>query len=106
MNAWTVTGIIEIGCITIMVLITIEVMIHRIVLRKGLGARAIQFLSVGYIVPTILILALEKIMSAEPTAALLGVLSGYLLSDIGKYQPKDAYEKTETKKESGQPTID
>jgi hypothetical protein len=106
MNTWTVTGIIEIGCMIIMVLIVVGIFIQRIVTGKGLGARAIQFIAVGFILPIILILALEKILSAEATAALLGALAGYLLSGVGKYEPKETSEKRETKQEPEQPAAD
>lgn len=89
MNGYTVKGIIEIGCIIIMPLTLIGIIVHRIILRKGIGARSIQFLAVGFIFPTILILAEETILSAEATAALIGVLAGYLLSGIEKYEPKE-----------------
>jgi len=49
--------------------------------------RHIQFASVCLIVPTILILGLEKVLTSETTATLIGGLAGYLLSNLGKYEP-------------------
>jgi hypothetical protein len=46
--------------------------------------------------PAILILALEKTISAETTTAILGGLAGYLLSDIGRYKPEDSNDKPHT----------
>jgi hypothetical protein len=53
----------------------------------AIGPRHIQFVSVCLIVPTILILGLEKVLTSETTATLIGGLAGYLLSNLGKYEP-------------------
>ena len=79
--------IIELVCATIMVVGTFGLLVNRIVLRRGFGARVIQFLAVVLMVPGIIILSLEKLLSAETTAALMGGLAGYLLSDIGRFDP-------------------
>jgi|SRR5215831_17276104 len=55
--------------------------------KKLINPRHIQFISVGLIVPTILILGLEKVLTSETSATLIGGLAGYLLSGIGKYEP-------------------
>ena len=55
---------------------------------SGIGPRHIQFVSVCLIVPTILILGLEKVLTNETTATLIGGLAGYLLSGIGKWEPR------------------
>ena len=55
--------------------------------RGSIGPRHIQFVSVCLIVPTILILGLEQWLSRETTATLIGGLTGYLLSGLGKYEP-------------------
>jgi hypothetical protein len=54
---------------------------------SAIGPRHIQFVSVCLIVPTILILGLEKVLTSETTATLIGGLAGYLLSNLGKYEP-------------------
>jgi hypothetical protein len=53
----------------------------------SIGPRHIQFVSVCLIVPTILILGLEQWLSRETTATLIGGLTGYLLSGLGRYEP-------------------
>lgn len=55
--------------------------------QKGIGVRAIQFLAVMFVIPAILILALERVLSSESTATLLGTIVGYVLSGIGKDEP-------------------
>ena len=56
----------------------------RISLNKGIGLRAIQFMAIVFLVPVILILALENILTSETIAALLGAVAGYTLSGIGE----------------------
>jgi hypothetical protein len=58
-------------------------------LKYSIGARHIQFVSVCLIVPTILILGLEKVLTSETSATLIGGLAGYLLSNIGKHDPEN-----------------
>lgn len=58
----------------------------------AIGPRHIQFVSVCLIVPTILILGLEKVLTSETSATLIGGLAGYLLSGIGKYEPRTPKE--------------
>jgi len=55
---------------------------------RTIEPRHIQFVSVCLIVPTILILGLVQWLSRETTATLLGGLTGYLLSGLGK-EPRD-----------------
>jgi hypothetical protein len=77
---------------------------------RSIGPRHIQFVSVCLIVPTILILGLEKVLTSETTATLIGGLAGYLLSGLGRYEPKppesdndkrEAKSLTSTRGESG-----
>ena len=79
--------IIALVAVGIMVLAPLLVMAERIKSGKGIGARAIQFCSVVMIVPLILILALFDVLSKETSAALIGALTGYLLSGVGGYDP-------------------
>lgn len=52
---------------------------------KGIGVRVIQYMAMGTIIPTILILSLEGILDGSATAALLGAIAGYLFSHISEY---------------------
>jgi len=74
----------------IMVLGVIGVFLHRIIRGMGFGARVIQLVTLLLIVPTILILGLEKILTSETVAALLGALIGYVLSGIGDFDKKQS----------------
>ena len=96
MGTETVIGILQMGCILIMFLTPICILIQRMISKKSLSARAIQFLAVTFIFPTILILALGKAIAGETTAALLGGLIAYILSDIRRYKPEDSSDKCNT----------
>jgi hypothetical protein len=73
--------------------------------KTVINPRHIQFVSVGLIVPTILILGLEKVLTSETTATLIGGLAGYLLSGIGRYEPRPRPTKGQPPKDkdSGTP---
>jgi len=60
---------------------------HQAEKGQTINPRHIQFVSVCLIVPTILILGLEKVLTSETSATLIGGLAGYLLSGLGKYEP-------------------
>lgn len=75
------------------------VMRHRSSKDLSIGPRHIQFVSVCLIVPTILILGLEKVLTSETSATLIGGLAGYLLSGLGRYEPPKSGQ-------GGRPTTD
>jgi hypothetical protein len=58
---------------------------HRVSGDRGLSARSIQFMAVTMLIPTIGILALEKIIEGATVGTLIGGLTGYLLSGISNY---------------------
>jgi hypothetical protein len=90
---------LELGAMAIMLLVVLGIFIERIISKRGLGARIIQFMAVGLIVPVILILALEGKLATETTATIIGALIGYLLSGIGNW--KSSEEKDLTLRSSG-----
>jgi len=59
--------------------------LHRIKRKLSTGVRAIQFLAVATLPPTIIVLAFEGILEKSAVGALLGALIGYLFSNIGEY---------------------
>ncbi len=60
------------------------IFIERIWQQRGIGIRIVQFLALVLILPMLLILALEKILSGQTAAALFGVVIGYVLAGIGR----------------------
>lgn len=73
---------------------------ERLIADRGMGARVIQFLAVAMLIPTILILSLEKILEPSTIGTLIGALTGYLLSGIGDYRP----DKKKTDEDEPVPT--
>lgn len=80
---------IELIAVIIMISGLAGILYDRIKHRKGIGVKVTQFLAVVFVLPVILILALERVLSAESTAALLGSIIGYILSGIDKDKDKD-----------------
>ena len=80
-----VKHIIELALVAIMILGLIALFINRWQLKKGLGARIIQFTGVLLVVPLIGILALEGVLEAQTTGTVIGALLGYLLSGIANF---------------------
>ena len=58
---------------------------NRILTKKSLSARSIQFLAVATLIPVIAVLALEKVLEGATVGTLLGGITGYLLSGISNY---------------------
>lgn len=78
---------IEIVACLIMIGSIIGIFIDRWRTKRGIGVRVIQFVAVTLVLPIVLILALEGVLSGETTATLLGTVVGYILSGIGKDEP-------------------
>lgn len=53
--------------------------------ERIISARIIQFACICLLIPTIVILSLEKILSGETTATLLAGIAGYILAGIKDY---------------------
>jgi hypothetical protein len=51
---------------------------------QTISLRSIQYLAIVLTIPTVLILALENILSSEATSALVGAVIGYALSGLGR----------------------
>jgi hypothetical protein len=64
-------------------------------LTRGLGARQIQFICVSFIIPTISILALERILDGATVGTLFGGLIGYVLSKVGEFAPNSKKKEQE-----------
>jgi len=88
----SIKDIIEIIMGLIMALTISGLLFRAIVKQKGIGARIIQFTCIAFTLPTIIILSLEKVLTGETVATLLGGLVGYVLSGISNYDKKSAEE--------------
>jgi hypothetical protein len=68
------------------------VLINRIITKKGIGVRAIQWLAVATFPPLIVILALERALDGSAVAALVGAVIGYLFSNISDFDRRENKE--------------
>lgn len=100
----TTKEIIELIAASTMVIGLIAVMWHRIQTEMGLGARTTQFIAVVFIIPVILILALEGALEPQTTATLIGAMTGYLLSGVGGYEPGKS-KALPSKNQLAQPSV-
>lgn len=86
---------VEITMAITMPLVILLIMLRTIRNKTTIGARTVQFICVGLLIPTIIILAIEKVLTGETVGTIIGALSGYVLSGVG------AYDSKKPKKNSG-----
>ena len=48
----------------------------------SLSVRTIQFLAISFVVPAIIIMSMEHVMSSDSSSALIGIILGYVLAGI------------------------
>jgi hypothetical protein len=72
---------IELLCFAGPVLGTLLAFIERIKTGKGIGLRFIQVMAILYIIPAIVVLALENRMMGE-AATILGTIAGFVLGTL------------------------
>ena len=75
---------IQIGAAIVMIATVVGAIWNRLLLRKGIGARLIQFTAVGLVIPSVLILALEQGIPSESAFTILGTIMGYVLGKEDK----------------------
>ena len=68
----------------------VAIIIRSVLLKKGMGVRAIQFLAVSTIVPGVILLALLKMLEGETVAAIFSGMIGYLLAQISKFDERES----------------
>jgi len=83
---YSIGQIAELAAIAIMIIGVASIPLSSRLTKDGMR-RVIQFLGVILVIPTIVILSLEKILSAETTGTLIGAVTGYLLSGLGSETP-------------------
>ena len=60
--------------------------IYYLVIKQNatVGVKSIQFLSIVFIIPLLLILGIYNVLGRETIGTLLGVIVGYVLTGLGK----------------------
>lgn len=81
--------LIEILLGTAIALAPMSIVVNRVLTKKGLGVRSIQFLAVSTIVPSLILLAMRGLMQGETVAAILSATIGYLLAQISKFDERE-----------------
>lgn len=61
---------------------TLGLVVNRVVTKKGVGYRAMQWLSLVILPPTIIVLAAEDFISKEIAGAAVMALVGYAVSEF------------------------
>lgn len=77
-----VKNVIVFAAFGVMALGTIGLIINRVVTRKGIGYRAMQWLIVVILPPTVIVLAAESFISTEIAGAVVMALVGYAVSEF------------------------
>jgi hypothetical protein len=72
------------ACLVVLGAALIGGIAHRIVTKKGIGLRFLQFLAIGMGLPTMLMLSFAGKLPDEAVAALLGSVVGILVMRQGK----------------------
>jgi hypothetical protein len=65
----------------------ILLMAQRLLTKKSIGARTVQFATVVLLFPIILVLGMEKVLDSATIGTMLGGVAGFVLSRVGEYQP-------------------
>lgn len=84
MDVTILNWIIVIALLILMLGGTTWILFERYKREKGIGVRVIQFLAIILLIPSIVILGLNGILSSDVIATLLGTIIGYLFSGINK----------------------
>ncbi len=89
----SVTSVVVIVAALTMLVGVIGAVVNRVITKKGIGLRMIQFVTVVVLAPGVLILALLKVIDSQATQLLIGAFVGYILSSLsGKQSARDGNE--------------
>lgn len=78
---------LEVGAGVIAVMGVGFVIAERVISRRSIDSRLIQFLALLMLAPLIFVLAMERILDGSAAAALVGALAGFLLADLRRAEP-------------------
>jgi hypothetical protein len=75
---------VELAAFALAAITVVSVIVHRVMVDKGIGIRAIQFAAVPVIPAFLVVLSVEHAIDMCVVATLLGVLVGYIFSKSAK----------------------
>jgi hypothetical protein len=76
---------LEVGAGVIAVLGVGFIVAERLISKRGLDMRTIQFLALLMFAPLIFILSMERILDGSAAGALIGAIAGFLLADLRQH---------------------
>jgi hypothetical protein len=82
-------AIVILWLLIVSLIVALAIIDNRSQADKGIGVRAIQFLAISIFIPAIVILSLFNKIDQSSTGTLLGVIAGYLLSNIAEFKNKN-----------------
>ena len=71
----------------------LAVMGERFYTKKGIGVRVIQLLSIIFLIPAIIFLSIDRVITGETVGTLIGAIIGYILSGLNRDEKKTKAEK-------------
>ena len=90
-------ALVELVAVFLMLFGLLAIIWHRVKQDRGITSIAVQFLSISFVFPTILILSLEGILKGETAGTLIGALAGYLFSEFGKSRSRPVLSEDKDK---------
>jgi len=90
MNASSYTELIAVLTIPFGLL---AILTERMITKKGIGVRAVQFAAVATFAPLVLVLAIRGIIDGNAVAALVGAFVGYLFSNIADFDRRPSRDR-------------
>ena len=67
------------------VLMPLAVLGERLICKKGIGVRAIQFTGAAMLTPAVILLGLKGLIDGATIAALVGAFVGYVFSGLSEF---------------------
>lgn len=67
------------------VVIPLAVLVERLIRKRGIGVRAIQFTGAATLTPAVILLGLRGLLDGATIAALVGAFVGYAFSGLTEF---------------------
>lgn len=74
-------------------LLPITVLVERLIRKKGIGVRTIQFTGAATLTPAVILLGLKGLLDGATIAALVGAFVGYVFSGLTEFDRNRAADE-------------